>query len=229
MNKKTSWNLWVFEKAEKIIKTATTPLSFKELAWRAINFTVACGKSNPLSFAVRPIADHRRLRLIVGLSLVIFVMVAAFFAPLPSLASDTGGASTIAVLPEGEVKLTTEEAVKWPISSREISQGFWLLHAGIDIRTPVGTPVNPVMRGVVKETEVSRFGYGEKIVIAHQEGYETLYAHLSKINVLVGDEVTTESVIGLSGSTGRSTGPHLHLEIHSDGKPINPLLILGNK
>jgi murein DD-endopeptidase MepM/ murein hydrolase activator NlpD len=67
------------------------------------------------------------------------------------------------------------------------------------------------------------------IVVSHGPEFESLYAHLSKINVFVGQEVNTGTIIGLSGSTGRSTGPHLHLEIHQDGKLINPALILGVK
>jgi hypothetical protein len=224
-----SWKQWVFRKAERILSRASSPLPYKEMAWKAVKFTVACGASNPFSFALRPLASYKHLRRVVGLNLALLALVAAAWGPAPSMASDTGGVPTMVMVSEGAVKISTEESVAWPIPSRDISQKYWLIHSGIDIRTPVGTPVNPIMRGKVVEIEVGKFGYGLKAVVDHRNGYRSLYAHLSRINSAVGDEVTTDSVIGWSGNTGRSTGPHLHLEIHSNGKPINPLLVLGNK
>lgn len=222
------WKEFVFKKGEKLLSKASTPLPYKELAWKAVNYAVKCGQSDPLSFALRPIADHKHLKRWIGLNLATLALVAAVWAPMPGLASDTGGVPML-VIPEGETKLTTQEAIRWPIPSREISQGFWLLHGGIDIRTPEGTQVHPVMAGRVVETEDGKFGYGQKIVVGHEKGYKSLYAHMSATYVKVGDRVTTESILGRSGNTGRSTGPHLHLEIHVDNKPINPLSVLGNK
>jgi murein DD-endopeptidase MepM/ murein hydrolase activator NlpD len=85
------------------------------------------------------------------------------------------------------------------------------------------------MKGIVTKTEYNWFGYGNMIVVSHGPDFESLYAHLSKIDVKVGEQVTTDSIIGLSGSTGHSTGPHLHLEIHQDGKAIDPAPVLGLK
>jgi murein DD-endopeptidase MepM/ murein hydrolase activator NlpD len=227
MNK--DWKEFVFKKAERLISKASTPLSAKEVAWRTVKFAVACGQSNPLSFALRPMVDHKHLRQVIGINLVVLALAAAVWGPIPSLASDTGGVPSIAVLPEGEVKINTVESVKWPAASRDISQKFWLLHAGVDIRMPEGTAINPVMAGRVREIELGKYGYGIKVVIGHENKYKSLYAHLSETRVKVGDLVNTDQVIGLSGNTGRSTGPHLHLEIHHNDKPVNPLLILGNK
>lgn len=166
----------------------------------------------------------------MGVNLAVLMVVSAYFGPLPSLASDTGGVPSLVVLPEGEVKITTEEAVRFPLPVKDVSQTYWALHAGVDLRAPVGTPINPVMLGVVTETATDRFGYGQKIVVAHKNGYTTLYAHLSKIETKVGDQVTTETKIGEVGSTGRSTGPHLHLEIHDEsGRPVNPLTVFGGR
>jgi murein DD-endopeptidase MepM/ murein hydrolase activator NlpD len=85
------------------------------------------------------------------------------------------------------------------------------------------------MKGVIIKTENNWFGYDKMIVVSHGPDFESLYANLSQINVKVGDSVTTDTVIRLSGSTGRSTGPHLHLEVHQDGKAIDPGSILGLK
>ena len=224
-----SWKQWVFRKAEKMIKTASTPLSAKELAWRAINFAVDCGQSNPFSYALRPVASYGSLRQAVGLLLACLVVITAVWGPIPSLASDTGGVVSLTVLPENDVKLSTRETVKWPSGNRDISQRFWLIHPGIDIRMPTRTPINPVMSGRVSEIELGQFGYGIKVMVNHEDNYRSLYAHLSEVKVKVGEDVNTDNVIGLSGNTGRSTGPHLHLEIHHNSKPINPMLILGNK
>lgn len=226
MNK--NWKAWVFTKAEPLLWRRSTPLPLKELAWRAVRFAVKCGRSHPVSFALRPVVMYKNLKRLVGINLVLVAMAAVMWGPIPSLAADVGGVPVI-VLPEGQPPLATQEAVVNPLPHVEVSQKFWLLHAGVDLRTPIGTPVNPIMKGLVVETELSRMGYGQKVIIAHRNGYKSLYAHLSKIVAKVGQEVSTETVIGLSGSSGRSTGPHLHLEIHQDGKPINPAPILGLK
>jgi murein DD-endopeptidase MepM/ murein hydrolase activator NlpD len=224
-----NWKRWVFKKAEALIKGATTPLPLKEMAFQAINFAVACGKSNPVSFAVRPLVMHQNLRLAVGLNLALFVFVTALFSPFPSFAPNTGGPIMLAVVPEGEAHLTTNPGVVSPIPKLNETQGFWLLHPGIDLATDTGTPVRPIMKGIVTKTEYNWFGYGNMIVVSHGPDFESLYAHLSKIDVKVGEQVTTDSIIGLSGSTGHSTGPHLHLEIHQDGKAIDPAPVLGLK
>ena len=98
-------------------------------------------------------------------------------------------------------------------------------HHGIDYGVPVGTPVLAVGDGRVKATG-SAPGSGNNIVIAHADGYESLYLHLSRIDVRRGDIVHMSDVIGASGNTGRSTGPHLHYELHLAGLPLDPLATL---
>ena len=97
--------------------------------------------------------------------------------------------------------------------------GSWRQHNGIDIAIPSGTTVNPVAPGVVVYSG-SRSGYGNTVVVEHDNGIITLYAHNSRILVAEGQEVTTESTLALSGSTGRSTGPHLHFEAWRAGSNI---------
>jgi len=222
------WKHWIMKKAEPLLDRRGTPLSIKELAWRLVNFAEACGNSHPVSFIFRLITGHRHFLRLVGLNLILGVVYLAIFGPFPSIAADTGGATAF-LIPEKDIPLITRERVANPLPQMTITQNFGLFHAGVDLSTPLGTPVNPIMEGKVIRTEKSWFGYGTMIVIQHNREFESLYAHLSKINVSLGQEVETETIIGLSGSTGRSTGPHLHLEIHQDGKPINPALILGIK
>lgn len=100
-------------------------------------------------------------------------------------------------------------------------------HAGIDFSAPSGTPVHATADGVVVEVGNSP-GYGRTIVIQHPSGFMTLYAHLSSIKVKEGDRVKRHSVIGGIGSTGRSTGPHLHYEVLSKSRtPLNPKVFLS--
>jgi len=95
------------------------------------------------------------------------------------------------------------------------------LHTGIDFSAGTGTPVISTADGIVKSAGW-RKGYGKCIVIQHYSGYKTLYGHLSKIKVIKGQKVKSGDLIGKVGSTGRSTGPHLHYEVYKNGKRINP-------
>ena len=95
------------------------------------------------------------------------------------------------------------------------------MHSGIDFRAPRGMPVKATARGIV--TAAGRNGgYGNMVEIDHGDGIATRYAHLSRINVEEGQKVDRDTVIGLAGSTGRSTGPHVHYEVLRGGEPVNP-------
>ena len=94
-------------------------------------------------------------------------------------------------------------------------------HHGIDIAASEGTPVKCVREGDVVEVKWNDI-YGNMIIINHGKGIESVYAHLKGLNVKVGKPVVGGEIIGSCGSTGRSTGPHLHFEIRNNGKAINP-------
>ncbi|MBC7425350.1 MAG: peptidoglycan DD-metalloendopeptidase family protein [Bacteroidia bacterium] len=95
-------------------------------------------------------------------------------------------------------------------------------HAGMDFTAPRGTEVYATADGVVTLVKSELWGYGQHIIISHGYSFETLYGHLSKFKVKVGQKVTRGQLIGLVGSTGKSTGPHLHYEVHKNGEPLNP-------
>jgi murein DD-endopeptidase MepM/ murein hydrolase activator NlpD len=95
-------------------------------------------------------------------------------------------------------------------------------HAGIDVSIPTGTPVQAAQEGIVVFAGYNG-AYGKAVKLDHPNGFSTLYAHNSRILVHVGQTVKAGQVICLSGSTGRSTGPHLHFEVHKDGLPVDPL------
>ncbi|MEL7221829.1 MAG: M23 family metallopeptidase, partial [Bacteroidota bacterium] len=94
-------------------------------------------------------------------------------------------------------------------------------HRGIDFRASTGTPVLAAGAGEVLEVG-DKGNYGNCIIIVHDEIYQTLYAHLASIEVKAGDYLTAGQVIGTVGSTGMSTGPHLHYEVIKNGKRVNP-------
>lgn len=96
-------------------------------------------------------------------------------------------------------------------------------HAGMDFSVNIGTPIYATGDGRVTRANNQLSGYGNLIEIEHGYGYQTRYAHLSKYNVTQGQTVKRGDVIGYAGSTGRSSGPHLHYEVHYKGNPVNPL------
>ena len=97
------------------------------------------------------------------------------------------------------------------------------LHKGMDFTAATGTPIYATGNGIIKRADNGASGFGDHIRIDHGFGYVTLYAHLSKYNVRKGQRVKRGDLIGFVGNTGRSKGPHLHYEVHKDGKPINPI------
>lgn len=102
------------------------------------------------------------------------------------------------------------------------------LHAGLDFTSPTGTPIYATADGVIEESGFSDGGYGNHIIINHGYGYKTLYGHMSRIKARRGQKVTRGEVIGWVGSTGKSTGPHLHYEVHKNGQKIDPVYFFYN-
>lgn len=109
----------------------------------------------------------------------------------------------------------------WPTDGIVTQYPIWY-HMAFDIARSIGTPVKAADSGTVSYSDCIATGYGCHIIIDHGNSFTTLYAHLSKRNVQVGENVSKGQEIGLMGSTGRSTGPHLHFEIRINGKTQNP-------
>ncbi|HTX37613.1 MAG TPA: M23 family metallopeptidase [Bryobacteraceae bacterium] len=105
--------------------------------------------------------------------------------------------------------------------------GEGAFHKGVDIRAITGTPVRSTADGIVIHAGWDMSGYGRLVVVDHGGGIQTWYAHLSRINVSVGQEMHRGDVLGLVGSTGRVTAPHLHYEVHVDGVVRNPYFYLS--
>lgn len=97
-------------------------------------------------------------------------------------------------------------------------------HRGVDLRANIGSNVYSTAPGVVRAIGYNKNGYGKYIIIQHNMGFETIYAHLDNIGVSNGTIVKKGDIIGLSGNTGRSTGPHLHYETRFGGQSISPII-----
>ena len=95
-------------------------------------------------------------------------------------------------------------------------------HAGMDFTAKTGTPIHATGDGVVVYAEYGTNGYGMHVIVDHGFDYQTLYAHLSKLEVRKGQRVKRGDVVGLVGNTGLSVGPHLHYEVHKGGQPMDP-------
>ncbi len=135
-------------------------------------------------------------------------------------------------LPSLDGQLRREAAIPsgFPTSGRITSKfgtrfgpsGRWERHTGWDIATALGSPVTVTAPGVVETAGWTSIGFGFHIIVNHGNGLKTLYGHLSKILVRAGQVVSAGDLIGLVGSTGYSSGPHLHYELRLNGQPISP-------
>jgi len=158
--------------------------------------------------------------------------------------ADPAGTETLAV-PEAPPMTAVAEpagpitrliAFEAPVRGHAINSPFGLRrlpgeaarnHAGVDIAAPQGTGVFVAAEGRVLRTGYEAAGYGRFVEIRHPNGMTTLYGHLSRLDVATGDTVETGARIGLVGSTGRSTGPHLHFEVRRGERQVNPVKVMG--
>lgn len=102
------------------------------------------------------------------------------------------------------------------------------MHAGLDFAAPQGTPIYATANGTVTTAGNKGNGYGNYVVINHGYGYETLYGHMVKVKARPGQRVSRGEIIGWVGSTGKSTGPHCHYEVHKNGNKIDPVYFFYN-
>lgn len=139
-----------------------------------------------------------------------------------------------------EALLSATPAIQ-PVSNKDLSRmasGFGYridpvykttkMHAGLDFAAPQGTPIYATADGVVQTSGNTGNGYGNHVVINHGYNYETLYGHMVRVKARAGQKVRRGEVIGWVGSTGKSTGPHLHYEVHKNGNAIDPIYFFYN-
>lgn len=157
------------------------------------------------------------------------------------ITAQTKSYTELADLVKNKEKLLAGTPAIQPVSNKDlnrIASGFGYridpvyktikLHAGLDFAAPQGTPIYATADGVVREAGFSDGGYGNHVVVNHGYGYETLYGHMVRIKARNGQKVTRGEVIGYVGSTGKSTGPHCHYEVHKNGQKLDPVYFFYN-
>ncbi len=141
-------------------------------------------------------------------------------------------------LPEAYLDWVTRQEINGDLFHKPIKSRYWLssyygwrsspfngkrsYHSGVDMASPTGTPVYAALGGTVSSTGFNNV-YGNYVIVTHHSGYKTLYAHLSAVLVTRGKYVDTNTRIGRVGSTGMSTGPHLHFTVYKNGKTVDPI------
>ena len=170
----------------------------------------------------RHLSEHKSIRKFFAGNLAALVVTTSFIPG--TKANDFSQAENVVI--QASTNLNTEKSIQFPLEDVRINQGYAFFHPGLDLGNPIGTPVRSIKPGRVVEASYSKYGYGNTILIDHGGSLESRYAHLSKIEVKVGDKVDMNREIGQVGITGHSTGPHLHLEVHQNGASINPFSVL---
>lgn len=131
---------------------------------------------------------------------------------------------------ESPIVMTTDGQFAYPVAQLTgVSQGYHLLHAGMDLRAPKGTEIRAMSAGMVIEVKQMNVGYGHFVRVAHDGTVSTLYAHLDKVWVVPGQKVAKGQGLGTVGVTGWSTGPHLHFEVYEGNKAVNPARYINEK
>lgn len=183
----------------------------------------------PKEISVKSLFSHVKVSIFTGLLVLTLASLSS-----PKIAKADTVSDSDLIIPEATLDLAfniqkpemTSGAFQIPVNYTYMSQRFSSFHPGIDLPSKYGSSIKPIASGIVEEADYSPFGYGNVVIIDNGNGIESLYAHLSKIKVKKGDQVSSFTEIGLVGSSGHSTGPHLHLEIHVNNKAINPLSVL---
>jgi murein DD-endopeptidase MepM/ murein hydrolase activator NlpD len=147
----------------------------------------------------------------------------------------------LSVLVKNKEQILSATPAIQPVSNKDlnrIASGFGYridpiyktpkMHAGLDFSAPQGTPIYATADGTVKLASYSDAGYGNHVIINHGYGYETLYGHMVRIKSRAGTKVKRGEVIGYVGSTGKSTGPHCHYEVHKNGQKLDPIYFFYN-
>lgn len=177
---------------------------------------------------VRHFSEHKNTRKVLAANLAAFFVVGTFIPgaqaqTVQNTIVDTTSNSTVI---HTQNTLKTEKSLQYPVEKIKINQGYGLFHQGLDLGAEIGVPVKPIKAGIVTEAGYVKVGYGNTVLIDHGNGLTSRYAHLSEVEVDSGEKVTTDTEIGKVGITGRTTGPHLHLEVIQNGVALNPTAVL---
>jgi murein DD-endopeptidase MepM/ murein hydrolase activator NlpD len=180
-------------------------------------------KGHKVSRFFRHLIENIKIKKILGANLAL-ALIASSLVPAKAF-NETAAQDNIVV--ENSIKLTTEKLVQYPLRKVKVTQGYRAFHPGIDFDGITGDDVYPIKPGQVEAISRSRYAYGNAVIVNHGDNLTSLYAHLSNIFVSEGQEVDFDTVLGEVGATGRAFGDHLHLEVRSNGHPVNPYSVLS--
>lgn len=172
----------------------------------------------------RHVFEHKTIKKLFGANIAL-MLVASSFMPSNVLGNTEAQAESV-VISEAEMPLKTTKSIIWPTNPVKITQGYAFYHPGLDLDGITGDTIKPIKKGVVKVVSHSKFAYGESVIVDHGNNLNSLYAHLSEIDVEEGQVVDTDTKLGEMGATGHAFGDHLHLEVWENGFPINPASVL---
>jgi murein DD-endopeptidase MepM/ murein hydrolase activator NlpD len=186
-----------------------------------------------LSLALKPIWEKEGLKVLLGAPLAAAMVVGGSNQMLDqsrdaainwNVTQPITNILTVDVLPPDGVVRTTYQL---PVTHLHgISQPFRPGHPAIDMTGPLQSPIVSMAAGTVIDVATERFGYGNNVVVSHDYGLVTRYAHLHTIAVMPGQALQAGQVVGTLGSTGWSTGPHLHFEVYEKEEAVNPVIYL---
>ncbi len=197
----------------------------------------------PDSVRVKTMEKSKEVQLVQGLSET--QLIAGLKDQLNNLSLRTAfmdkSYNEIAGMVKNKEKLLLAIPAIQPVSNKDLSRvasGFGYridpvykvrkFHAGLDFTAPQGTPIYATADGTVKMAGFDNSGFGNHVIINHGFGYETLYGHMVRVKSRSGNKVKRGDVIGYVGSTGKSTGPHCHYEVHRNGQPVDPVYYFYN-
>lgn len=172
----------------------------------------------------RHLFEHKRVKSLLGTNIALMVVISS---AIPTQVSGNITTSTpLYAVDSTRAPISTEISTQFPTNPIRITQYFNYFHTGLDLDGITGDEIKPIKKGKVIKIDRSKFAYGNSVIVDHGDNLTSLYAHLSKIEVTDGQEVTTNTKIGEMGATGRAFGDHLHLEVRESGRTINPLAVL---
>ncbi len=203
-----------------------SPLVFKKEVSEKIEALQKIRRGSKVSRVFRHLFEQKRIKAVLGTNLILLALLVSSFGSKTSALANIP--EELTTLSPGVIEMvTTRAGIRPPLDEVKISQGFSSFHPAIDFDGVTGDPVYPIMKGKIEATIYARFALGNHIIVNHGNGLNSVYAHLSKIEVQAGEEVETDRIIGRVGATGRAFGDHLHLEVIDNGRHINPRTLLG--
>ncbi len=179
--------------------------------------------SHPVSRFFRKAFESKKGRRIAGAAITLVLMFSGLLSNIAIANESLTADNTFIVNPDSQI--ATKTSLNQPLSG-VFAQGFNGLHKGIDILAPIGTEIKPINSGRIIEVSFGRIGWGNTVVVEHEQGLRSRYAHMREINVTEGQTVNKEISLGTVGMTGWTTGPHLHLETYQYGQAVDPRSIL---